>query len=54
MMDNFRRLDDFENHAVSVLSPSVRDYYVNGAGEGHTLKVNREAFRRYEFFNYYT
>ncbi|OXU29923.1 hypothetical protein TSAR_004386 [Trichomalopsis sarcophagae] len=46
MMDSFRRLDEFENHAVSVLPPSIRDYYVNGAGEGHTLKINREAFRR--------
>ncbi|XP_008207594.1 peroxisomal (S)-2-hydroxy-acid oxidase-like [Nasonia vitripennis] len=45
-MDNFTKVQDFENHALSILKPSTRDYYAYGAGEGITLKQNREAFKR--------
>lgn len=46
-MTNFVCVDDYEKYAINNLSPSVRDYYKSGAGEEHSLRWNREAFKRY-------
>ncbi|KAK2583751.1 hypothetical protein KPH14_009664 [Odynerus spinipes] len=46
-MTNLVCVEDYEKYAMNNLPPSVRDYYKSGAGEEHSLRWNREAFRRY-------
>lgn len=48
-MDKFTCVDDYEEYALKVLPPSVRDYYKSGAGDEITLQWNKEAFRKYVF-----
>ncbi|XP_054282740.1 uncharacterized protein LOC128999963 [Macrosteles quadrilineatus] len=44
--DKFCCVDDFETFALSTLPKPAADYYSSGAEHGHTLGLNREAFRR--------
>lgn len=46
-------IKDFENHALNSLPPKVRDYYKSGAGEEFSLKLNRDAFKKYVKFAFY-
>ena len=39
-------IEDFEEHAFSILDKNARDYYKSGADKEQTLKDNVEAFRR--------
>jgi len=39
-------IDDFEKHALEVLSKPARDYYKSGANDEQTLRENRNAFSR--------
>ena len=38
---------DYENLALQILSPHIRDYFTCGAGEEDTLKANSESYKRY-------
>lgn len=46
-MTNFVCVEDFEKHALKILTPLARDYYKDGAGEEHSLKLNKEAFSKF-------
>lgn len=43
-------VSDFEKHAKEVLPKNAWDYYSSGANEGISLRENRRAFDRYDFF----
>lgn len=45
-MANFVCVKDYEKQALKILTPLARDYYKDGAGEEHSLKWNREAFKK--------
>ena len=50
-MAKFVCIRDFENYALNNLTPVVRDYYKSGAGDEDTLKLNREAFKKYVYIS---
>ena len=43
-------LQDIEDCASKILPKNALDYYKCGADQMHTLKENRNAFQKYEFF----
>lgn len=43
---NFVCVKDYEEKALNLLSPNIRDFFRGGSGEESTLKWNREAFRK--------
>ncbi|XP_043475213.1 hydroxyacid oxidase 1-like [Leptopilina heterotoma] len=45
-MTNFVCTKDYEQKALNLLTPNVRDFYKGGSGEEITLKWNRDAFGR--------
>ncbi|XP_051159078.1 2-Hydroxyacid oxidase 1-like [Leptopilina boulardi] len=45
-MMNFVCVKDYEEKALNLLSPNIRDFFRGGSGEESTLKWNREAFRK--------
>ncbi|CAH0557317.1 unnamed protein product [Brassicogethes aeneus] len=47
-MSNLVCIQDYENHAYSVLPRNALDYYRSGAGQQETLLDNRRAFSRYK------
>lgn len=41
-------LDDYEKKAYEILEKNALDYYRSGASEQFTLKLNQEAFKKYQ------
>ncbi|XP_026466591.1 peroxisomal (S)-2-hydroxy-acid oxidase-like [Ctenocephalides felis] len=39
-------VNEYEARAYEILPQNARDYYKSGAGDEHTLSLNKEAFRR--------
>jgi len=50
-MDHFVCLQDYEDHALKVLSKTAVGFYRGGADQEQTLGDNREAFNRYKSRN---
>ncbi|XP_058797215.1 2-Hydroxyacid oxidase 1-like isoform X2 [Phymastichus coffea] len=46
-MDNFISVRDFENHALSVLEPTVKNYYLGGTKAEETTKLNIDSFKKF-------
>lgn len=40
-------VEDFEQRADTKLEKNAKDYYKSGAGDQFSLKLNREAFKRF-------
>lgn len=40
-------VEDFEQRADAKLEKNAKDYYKSGAGDQFSLKLNREAFKRF-------
>lgn len=40
-------VNEYEARAYEILPQNARDYYKSGAGDEHTLSLNKEAFKRY-------
>src|SRR5579871_5125824 len=50
MLDRLLTVDDFESAAATLLPRMAYDYYRSGADDETTLRRNRRAFRRWEFW----
>lgn len=43
-------VSDFEEYALSTLPRSTADYYKSGAENEFTLRLNKEAFNKFDHF----
>lgn len=44
-------VNEFETKAYEILPQNARDYYKSGAGDEHTLSLNKDVFKRYDILD---